>query len=82
MKLLNFLPSHDSLFETVIVAANDELVSQFLNKKIKFTDLSSKLIKFINLKEFNKYKKIHSFNINDIVKLNDYVRLKINSLSV
>ena len=38
-KLLNILPFNHSLYETVIVAANDSLVELFLNKKIKFTDI-------------------------------------------
>ena len=82
VKIISKLIDNNSLFETVIVAANDELVSQFLNKKIKFTDLSSKLIKFINLKEFKKYKKIKPKNIESIEKLNSYVRLKINNMCV
>ena len=82
VKIISKLIDKNSLFETVIVAANDELVSQFLNKKIKFTDLSSKLIKFINLKEFNKYKKIKPKNIESIEKLNQYVRFKINNISI
>ena len=82
VKIITKLIDNNSLFETVIVAANDELVSQFLNKKIKFTDLSSKLIKFINLKEFNKYKKIKPKNIESIEKLNQYVRFKINNISI
>ena len=82
VKIITKLIDNNSLFETVIVAANDELVSQFLNKKIKFTDLSSKLIKFINLKEFNKYKKVKPKNIESIEKLNQYVRFKINNISI
>ena len=82
VKIISKLIDKNSLFETVIVAANDELVSQFLNKKIKFTDLSSKLIKFINLKEFNKYKKVKPKNIESIEKLNQYVRFKINNISI
>ena len=45
IKLLNFLPDNNSLFETVIVAANDKLVELFLSNKIKFTDIQKKLFK-------------------------------------
>ena len=82
VKVINSLPSKDSLFETVVVSANDQLVKLFLEKKIKFIDISKNLLKIINLPEFKKYKKIAPKNINEIVKLNDYVSLKTNSISV
>jgi len=76
VKLLNFLPSKQSLFETVIVSANDTLVELFLNKKIKFIDIQKKLFKIINKKKFLKLKKKYPKKIQDIVELNNYVRLK------
>ena len=82
MKILLKQNNNNSLFDTIIVAANDELVKNFLNKKIKFTDISKKLINFLNLREFNKYKIIKPKNIESIEKLNRYVRIKINKLSV
>ena len=82
VKILLKQNNNNSLFDTIIVAANDELVKNFLNKKIKFTDISKKLINFLNLREFNKYKIIKPKNIESIEKLNRYVRIKINTLSV
>ena len=82
IKLLKKLPNKSSLFETIIVSANDTLVNLFLSKKIKFTDIQKKLFKIINYKEFSKYKKISPKNVKDILYLNDYVRLKINEKSV
>jgi len=81
-KILNILPKKNSLFETVLVSANDELVNLFLNKKIKFTSISKMLLSVINDKNFNKYKRIQPRNINDIKHLNEYVRLKIKSKSI
>tara|TARA_X000000368_G_C23007954_1_gene702146 strand:+ start:356 stop:1234 length:879 start_codon:yes stop_codon:yes gene_type:complete len=75
-KILKFLPFKQSLFETVIVSANDTLVELFLNNKIKFTDIQKKLFKIIKEKKFFKYRNIHPKNIDDIIKLNNYVRLK------
>ena len=75
-KLLRFLPSKPSLFETVIVAANDTLVELFLNNKIKFIDIQKRLFKIINKKKFLNYKNKHPKKIQDIIKLNNYVRLK------
>lgn len=77
VKIMNFLPNHHSLFETVIVSANDALVECFLDKKIKFTDIQKKLFNTIKLKEFLKYKNISPRKVNDIIELKNYVRLKI-----
>ena len=79
VKLLHNLPKTSSLYETVLVSANDELVKLFLEGKIEFTDIFTQLSK-INI--FNKYKKIKPNNVNKIIKLNKYVRLKIASISV
>ena len=81
-KLLNLLPNNHSLFETVIVAANDKLVELFLNKKIHFTDIQKNLFKIIKKKEFQKFKKKLPINIKDITNLNDYVRLKIDENNI
>ena len=77
IKLLNLLPKNQSLYETVIVAANDTLVDLFLNKKISFNQIQKLLFKIINLNEFKKFKKIYPIKTTDIIKLNEYVRLKI-----
>ena len=78
-KILKMLPNENSLFETVLVSANDELVKHFLNKEISYTDIAKKMMKLVSLKELQKYKKIQPESIKDILKLNEYVRLKINS---
>ena len=77
VKILNLLPTRNSLFETVIVSANDTLVELFLKKAIRFTDIQKKLFELILKKEFSKYKKIAPKKVQDIIDLNDYVRLKI-----
>ena len=78
-KILKMLPNENSLFETVLVSANDELVKHFLNKEISYTDITKKMMKLVSLKELQKYKKIQPESIKDILKLNEYVRFKINS---
>ena len=82
IKLLDFLPDNHSLYETVIVAANDKLVELFLNNKIKFTDIQKNLFKIIKKNEFQKFKKISPKNITDITNLNNYVRLKIDKNNI
>ena len=76
IKLLNLLPSKHSLFETVVVSANDTLVELFLDNKIKFTDIQKKLFNIINKKQFLNFKNKSPKSIRDIVELNNYVRLK------
>ena len=82
VKILKMLPNNHSLFETVVVTANDKLVDMFLNGKIRFVDISRILIKFINTKEFKRYKTITPKNIAQIDQLSNYVSLKVNSLSI
>ena len=76
------MPNMDSLFETVLVSANDKLVDLFLNKKITFNQISTLLFKIIKMKEFSKFKKLKAKNIDEIIKLNDYVSLKIENLTI
>ena len=80
--ILKNIPKKTSLYETVLVTSNDEIVNMFLKNKIKFHQISKLIIKFLKLKDFDKYKKISPKNIRDIRKLNEYVRFKINSLSI
>ena len=82
VKILKLIKKKDSLFETVIVSANDELVNLYLNNKIKFKDISEILINFLKKKEFVKYKEIKPNSIKSIENLSKYVRLKITSISV
>tara|TARA_B100000787_G_C16178499_1_gene290398 strand:- start:1347 stop:1871 length:525 start_codon:yes stop_codon:yes gene_type:complete len=82
VKVLKKLPKINSLFETIIVTVNDNLVKQFLDDKIKFTDISRALLKILNNENFSKYKRIMPRNINDILKLNRYVSLKMKTLSI
>ena len=82
IKLINKLPKDDSLFETVLVSMNDELVNLFLKKEISFSDISKKIYELQNLKEFAKFKYQKPKNLAQIEKLNDFVRLKTRTLSV
>jgi len=82
VKLLNNLTNHDSLFETIIVSANDNLVNKFLKNEVKFTDISKKLIKLLSLNEFKKFTKIQPKSVGQIEKLANYVSLKIDTTSV
>ena len=80
--LKNFKQIQNSLYETVLVSANDELVNLFLKKKINFLDIAKKLVMIINLKEFRKLRSAKPLNFKQIFKLNEHVRLKTQSLCV
>ena len=82
IKILNNIPKKNTLYETIIISANDQLVHLFLERKIKFLDIVKKLSYIIKLKEFNKYKSISPKNFDQIKLLNNYVRLKVNSLCI
>ena len=82
INILKNLPRKISLFETIIVSCNDELVDLFLKKKIHFWKIHMILKKLLNLKEFAKYKQISPNNTRQIYKLSEYVRLKTRALSI
>ena len=82
VNILNKVSDRNSLFETVIVACNDELVDLFLKKKISFIQLQKNLIKLLNNGLFSKYKLKKVKNIADIVALDRYVRLKVRELCI
>ena len=76
LKILNRIPENISLFETILISANDELVENFLNCNIKFNQIHKILFKIVNLKEFKKFKYKKPKNLEQIIELNKYVRLK------
>ena len=80
--LLNKVPENISLFETILISANDELVDNFLNGNIKFNEIHKILFKIVNLKEFKKFKYKKPKNLEQIIELNKYVRLKTLNLCI
>ena len=82
VQFLKMIPNNISLFETVLVSANDCLVNLFLNKKIKYQDIHNNMKKILNLREFKKLKTSKPKNVLQIIKLSKYVALKTKSLCV
>jgi len=82
IKILNNMNNTDSLFETIIVSANDKLVNHFLCGKIRFNEISNILLKIINMPQFTKFKSKKPKNVGEINNLADYVSLKIDTMSV
>ncbi len=79
VKILNMLPNKNSLYETALVAANDELVKLYLKNKIKFNDITAKTIKIMNSKEIKKLKKILPRKITDVINVSNDIRMNIIS---
>ncbi len=82
VNLLKKIPHKISLFETVLVSANDSLVEMFLNKEITYLDICRILNIITSQKEFTKLKLIKPTSLGQISKLSEYVALKTKSLSV
>ena len=82
VNILKSLPNISSLYETILVTSNDVLVRNFLSKKIEFNQIIPLLISFLKNKEFQKFKRMKPKKIQDIIELSEYVRLKLNTLSI
>ena len=72
IKFLKYLNNNNSILTT----ANDQLVEYFMKNKIKYLDIYKYLNKIINLSEFKPYFKKKPKNVNQIIKLSTYVKLK------
>lgn len=82
INLLNLMPNKPSLFETIVLTANDELVKLFLEKKISFSDITRILFKIIKMSEFRHYKTIEPKNLKQILELSNKVCLKTRSMCI
>jgi 1-deoxy-D-xylulose-5-phosphate reductoisomerase len=80
IKIIKRLKNKETLLETIIVLANDELVNFFLLKKLNFTDISKCLQKLINMKQIINLGEKKPGNINSIIALKELVRSKINNM--
>ena len=82
IKILKKINNNNTLFETVLISANDELVDLYINDKIKFLDIYKNLIKIIKMKNYSKLIKKKPKNISDIINLSKEVRLKTRKLCI
>ncbi len=82
VKILKTIPNKITLYETVLISANDQLVELFIKKKIHFTQITKLLTKILRMKIFLRYKKRSPKNYNEIIKLSNYVRLKTKLLCI
>jgi len=80
INIIKRLKNRESVVETIIVLANDELVNLFLLKKLNFTDITSLLQKLINMKVFKNLNQNKPGNIKSIIYLNKFIREQINKM--
>ena len=80
IKIIKKMPGKISLYESVIVSVNDRLVNLFLEKKIKYNQIVSIMLKLINYKVFLKYKKLTPKKIEDIISVKNHVVYEIKKL--
>ena len=82
LRLLKNIKNKTSLYETILISANDCLVDLFIKKKIRFTDIIKKLNKILNFKEFKGYKYKKPSNVEEILNISEVVRLKTIKLCI
>jgi len=82
IKILNRINNKNTLFETVLISANDELVDLFIKNKVKFLDIYKKLINIINYKKYSVLIRKKPKKISDIINLSKEVRLKTRNLCI
>ena len=80
IKLIKKFKNQETLLETIIVLANDELVNLFLLKKLDFTDIDIFLQRLINMKEIINLSQKNPGNIESIRDINELIKKKINKL--
>jgi len=82
IKLLKKISKENTLYDTVITTANEELVKLFLQRKISLRQIVENLTKIINLKEYKKYFSKKPTSLDKIQKVSELVRLKTYGISV
>ena len=79
INILNKIPKKNSLYDTIIVSANDTLVDLFLKNKIKYLDISKIFFNVVSEKSLVKYTNISPKSVQQILKLKNLVQKKIKS---
>tara|TARA_B100001741_G_scaffold310739_1_gene310574 strand:+ start:598 stop:1791 length:1194 start_codon:yes stop_codon:yes gene_type:complete len=82
IRILRKINNNNSLFETVLISANDELVELYIKNKIKFLEINKILLKILNNKKYSSMIIKKPNKISDIVNLAKEVRLKTKNLCI
>ena len=79
INLLKNIPNHHSLFDTVIVCSNEIIVDAFINKLIKFNEISKLMLKIASNKEFDQLKNSEPSSITDILEINTRIKILLSN---
>ena len=82
IKILKKVNNNNTLFETLLISANDELVDLYIKNKIKFLEINKILTKILKNKKYSNLTKKKPKKISDIINLSDEVRLKTRELCI
>ena len=82
IKILKKINNNNTLFETLLIAANDELVDQYIKNNIKFFEINKILTKILRYKKYSNLNKKKPKKISDIINLSEEVRLKTRQLCI
>ena len=82
IKILNKINNKNTLFETVLISANDQLVELYIKNKIKFVEINLYLKKILNFKKYLNLINKKPKKISDIINLSEEVRLKTRNLCI
>ena len=82
LRILKKINNINSLFETVLVSANDELVDLYIQNRIKFLEINKYLFKILKYEKYSNLIRTKPKKISDIVNLSEEVRLKTRKLSI
>ena len=82
IKVLNKINNNNTLFETVLVSANDELVDMYIRNRIKFLEINKYLFKILKYEKYSNLIRTKPKKISDIVNLSEEVRLKTRKLCI
>ena len=82
IQILNKINNNNTLFETVLISANDELVDLYIKNKIKFLDINKNLTKILKYEKYSNLIRKKPKKISDIINLSEEVRLKTRNLCI
>ena len=82
IKILNKIGNKNTLFETVVISANDELVDLYIKNKITFLEINKFLFKILKFKKYSNLTNKKPKKISDIINLSEEVRLKTRKVCI
>lgn len=82
VKIIKILPEKNTLYETALISINDFFVDMFLKKKIDYRKMIKLIFKYALHKSFLKFRKIELKKINDIYKIEKYIRVKLDNENI